>query len=283
MKQKSSRKKEDEKMKLMKKISAVLLSLCLVVPCFSMVVSAADGRISFTDPSTAVGEYVEVKCVLRSTSGNMGDVEVNLEYDEDYLRFDSGNGIEENGDGALTCSGTAGAAEVSFVAKFQALQEGTTKVEITSSSVVDSNGLITALKKGDTTIKLTVGDGSEYTSVGVTVHVGLQQKATIGTATEEDIKYCSLQMGVSIVLKATGLMDNVAGRYECAWTSTNTAVAKINSDGVVTPVAPGMTVIQLTVTRVASGEKMSTTPIALLVTSKGSSTVVASPTPTRSW
>ena len=148
-------------------------------------------------------------------------------------------------------------------------------------AVVDSNGLITALKKGVTTIKLTVGDGSEYTSVGVTVHVGLQQKATIGTATEEDIKYCSLQMGDSIVLKATGLMDNVAGRYECAWTSTNTAVAKINSDGVVTPVAPGMTVIQLTVTRVASGEKMSTTPIALLVTSKGSSTVVASPTPTR--
>ena len=122
-------------MKLMKRISAVLLSLCLLVPCFSMAVSAADGRISFTDPSTAVGEYVEVKCVLRSTSGNMGDVEVALTYDEAYLKFSSGEGIATSGSGALVCKGTAAAAEVSFVAKFQALQEGTTKIEISGATV----------------------------------------------------------------------------------------------------------------------------------------------------
>ena len=88
-------------MRLVKRISTVLLSLCLLLSCFSMVAYAADGRISFTDPSTAVGEFVEVKCVLRSTSGNMGAVEVNLTYDASYLRFDSGSGIESVGDGAL--------------------------------------------------------------------------------------------------------------------------------------------------------------------------------------
>ena len=46
-------------MKILKKISIILLSLCLCVPCFSMVAEAADGRISFTDPETAVGEMVE--------------------------------------------------------------------------------------------------------------------------------------------------------------------------------------------------------------------------------
>jgi len=153
-------------MKLMKKISAVLLSLCLLVPCFSMVALAADGRISFTDPSTAVGEYVEVKCVLRSTSGNMGDVEVALTYDDSYLRFESGDGIESTGSGALTCSGSASAAEVSFVAKFQALQEGTTKVEISGATVEDTNGATLTLDQGNSTITIAEGDPSLITDGG---------------------------------------------------------------------------------------------------------------------
>lgn len=148
-------------MKVMKRISAILLSLCLMVPCFSMVALAADGRISFTDPSTAVGEYVEVKCVLRSTSGNMGDVSVDLSYDEEYLRFDSGDGIESTGDGSLSCSGAASSAEVTFVAKFQALQEGTTKVEITGATVSDSNGATLTLDQGNSTVTIAEGDPSK--------------------------------------------------------------------------------------------------------------------------
>lgn len=148
-------------MKLMKKLSAVLLSLCLMMPCFSMVVSAADGRISFTDPSTAVGEFVEVKCVLRSTSGNMGDVEVELTYDEEYLRFKSGDSITDNGNGSLTCAGAATSAEVTFVAKFQALQEGSTKVGIASASIEDSNGASLTLDQGSSAVTIAAGDPSK--------------------------------------------------------------------------------------------------------------------------
>ena len=148
-------------MKVMKKISAILLSLCLLVPCFSMVVAAADGRISFTDPSTAVGEYVEVRCVLRSTSGNMGAVKVTLSYDESYLKFESGDSIEVGGAGELICAGTATSAEASFVAKFQALQEGTTKVEITSSEVSDANSATLTLDHGNSTITIAEGDPSK--------------------------------------------------------------------------------------------------------------------------
>jgi len=147
----------------MKKISAVLLSLCLLVPCFSMVADAADGRISFTDPSTAVGEYVEVKCVLRSTSGNMSKVEVELIYDETFLRFDSGNGFTLDAEGELTCAGTATTAEATFVAKFQALQEGTTKVEIASATIEDANGASLTLDQGNSTVTIAAGDPSKIT------------------------------------------------------------------------------------------------------------------------
>ena len=47
-------------MKMMKKLATLLLAICLVVPCFSMVSFAANGAIQFTDPSTKVGESLEV-------------------------------------------------------------------------------------------------------------------------------------------------------------------------------------------------------------------------------
>ena len=39
-----------------KKLAAVALSLCLTVPMFSTIVSAADGSLMFSDPQTKVGE-----------------------------------------------------------------------------------------------------------------------------------------------------------------------------------------------------------------------------------
>ena len=37
-----------------KKLAAVALSLCLTVPMFSTIVSAADGSLMFSDPQTKV-------------------------------------------------------------------------------------------------------------------------------------------------------------------------------------------------------------------------------------
>ena len=87
-------------MKMFKKIGILFMSLCLCIPCFSMVAHAEDGRISFTDPKTAVGEMVNVDCAIRSTSGDVGEVEMKLTYDSAYLRFDSGDGVTKDGDGA---------------------------------------------------------------------------------------------------------------------------------------------------------------------------------------
>ena len=47
-----------------KKLAAVALSLCLTVPMFSTIVSAADGSLMFSDPQTKVGEEVRSCCEI---------------------------------------------------------------------------------------------------------------------------------------------------------------------------------------------------------------------------
>ncbi len=147
-------------------------------------------------------------------------------------------------------------------------------------AVVDSAGIITAIGKGVASIQLNIGDGTKYTSKAVLVYVdSLEQAVTIGTASKAEIKSCTLEMGKTTVLKANGLLDNVGDRYTCDWSCTDTGVAKISDDGVVTPVAPGLAVIELTVTKTSTGEKMEATPVALLVTGAGSSAPAATATP----
>lgn len=150
-------------MKAFKKLSAALLTLCLCVSCFSFVAHAADGRISFTDPSTAVGDEVEVKCVVRSTSSSLGNMEVKLSYDTASLKFESGDGVKENG-GALTYTGTGGSTETSFTMKFQALKEGSTKVEVSGATIASDVGTTLTLDQGNSTVKIAAGDPSKIKS-----------------------------------------------------------------------------------------------------------------------
>lgn len=147
-------------MRFTKKISAILLSLCLVVPCFSMVAQAADGKISFTDPETKVGDMVEVRCVSRSTGGDIGDMEIQLAYDSEYLRFDSGDGVEA-ADGTLTYTGTGSSSEASFTMTFQALKEGETQITVSSASISSDSGAELDLTEGTSTIQIAEGDPSK--------------------------------------------------------------------------------------------------------------------------
>ena len=148
-------------------------------------------------------------------------------------------------------------------------------------AVVDSAGVVTAIGTGVATIKLQIsgGDGTQYTSTGVTVYVGLDQSVAIGTSSADEIKSFTIEMGKTATLKANGLKDNVGNRYSFDWSSTDTTVATISDEGVITPKAPGLTVIQLTVKKIFSGVTMKAAPIALLVTEQGGYTPVATATP----
>lgn len=147
-------------MKIMKKISAVLLALVLCVPCVSMVVHAADGNITFTDPETKVGDMVDITCAVRSSGSDMGDIQLSLSYDSAALRFESGDGVAEEG-GVLKYSGSGGSSEVKFTMKFQALAEGSTKVSIESAAVNSSYGGAMSMEEGDSTVTIGPGDPSK--------------------------------------------------------------------------------------------------------------------------
>ena len=155
-------------MKILKKISIILLSLCLCVPCFSMVAQAADGRISFSDPETAVGDMVDVKCVVKSTSGSLGNIEVKLTYDSSALRFDAGDGVEADGVGSLTGTGSGGSEEATFDMKFQALKEGDTSSSVAGATMASSGGGTLTLDQGSSTVKIAEGDPSKITDTGST-------------------------------------------------------------------------------------------------------------------
>ena len=89
-----------------KKLAAVALSLCLTVPMFSTIVSAADGSLMFSDPQTKVGEEVSVDLVVRSGDSAVGDADITMSYDTSALQFESGEGVTADSDGKLTYSGS---------------------------------------------------------------------------------------------------------------------------------------------------------------------------------
>lgn len=153
-------------MKIMKRIAAFMLALCLTVPCFAMVADAADGRISFSDPSAEAGANVSVNCKTQASSGTVGDVTINLTYDSSALSFISGDGVTKNGDGNLTYTGKGSSSELRFTMQFQALKQGTTKIEIASYTATTGNGDTLTCKEGSSTI--TVQGGTEVTATTTT-------------------------------------------------------------------------------------------------------------------
>lgn len=133
----------------------------LSLSSISITAYAADGSISFTDPETAVGDMVEVKCAVRSGAGDIGSINISLSYDSASLRFESGDGVT-GGDGVLTYSGNGdSASEVSFTMTFQALTEGSAKVSISEAAVESSYGGTLSMDEGDSTVTIGPGDPSK--------------------------------------------------------------------------------------------------------------------------
>jgi len=152
-------------MKAMKKITTLILTICLLVACFSMSTFAADGKIMFTDPQTKSGETVEVTGVVQKSAGNFGKIEITMKYDTDMLKFKSGDGITESEAGKITYKGDA-TNEVGdrkeFKFSFTALKEGTTKIEITSATIKNVSGTVLDYTKGSSTV--TIAKGEETTA-----------------------------------------------------------------------------------------------------------------------
>ncbi|MDR1800909.1 MAG: hypothetical protein LBQ95_03620 [Lachnospiraceae bacterium] len=148
-----------KKNKTIGKLLAALLIVIALVPSIS--VFAADGKISFTDPATKVGDMVQVRVVARSTAGNFGQMSVSLKYDATALGYQGGAGVTKNGDGALTLASAGGAAEVAWDIQFQGLTQTTTKVEVASADIKNEAGAAMTLDFGNSTVSIAAGDPSK--------------------------------------------------------------------------------------------------------------------------
>lgn len=107
------------------------------------------------------------------------------------------------------------------------------------------NGVVTAVSKGTTTIKVTTVDGNYMANCQVTV----QEKEPSSEVAVSEIKLnqekLSLEVGDKGNLVATIKPTN-ATNQEVNWTSSNPKVATISEEGVITAIAEGTTTIKVT-------------------------------------
>ena len=106
----------------------------------------------------------------------------------------------------------------------------------TAVATVDANGTVTAVAKGTAVITAAAKDGSGKKAA---CNVTVGQPVTKLTLSKTIL---SLKKGTAAVLKAQAEPAN-ANNKSVTWSSSNTAVAKVGTDGTVTAVAKGTAVI----------------------------------------
>lgn len=145
-------------MKRMKKALAAVLLVCMLCPCISMIALAASAELRFTDPSTTVGAEVEVTAKL-SSSSDLQSLQATLTYDANMLRFISGDSAA-GGNGMITISGSGAGTSMDFILRFQALSEGTAKIDVSEASGTDASGAALEIAKGSSAVTIGPGDPS---------------------------------------------------------------------------------------------------------------------------
>ena len=180
------------KMKFTKKIATILLSVCLIVPGFSVMALAANGVIFFSDLETSVGDEFTITGTAVVSGDVIGDATIHMTYDPSYMRFEEGDGVNADTDGNLTFrgSGDGSSDRIEFTMKFQALQEGSTILEQGDATVTDSAGSSVACEEGDVANGASVTiDGQEYTLSGDFSDSMIPAGFTAGELTYNDSTY----------------------------------------------------------------------------------------------
>ena len=109
-------------------------------------------------------------------------------------------------------------------------------------STVNNNGLVTAVAPGTATITATTIDGSNLTAnCTITVNPAVIPATSIAL----NQTTAELNEGETLQLTATVLPENATDRT-VTWTSSNTAVAAVDANGLVTAVAAGTVAITAT-------------------------------------
>lgn len=129
--------------------------MCLVLVGIPLT-SFADGsaRISFSDPTTTVGEEVSVTMRFSVTDSVLGDMRTTLSYDAAALEYINETPLADGDAGTIIVrSLPAQKTEAVIVLRFKALQAGTTQIKVLDWSAYDNDGkMLTMEKEGTSTI-----------------------------------------------------------------------------------------------------------------------------------
>lgn len=164
-------------MKVLKKLTGLILALCLMIPIFGTAVFAAEGVLMFSDPSAKVGDNVGIDLVVESGDGTVGSVSVTMSYDASVLEFVGGDGFSADGAGTLTYTGTGSGSELRTTVTFRALQATDTTLSVSSSSATLSSGETLNLEQGSSAISIAAADDGT-TSVAPTTAAVTSESGT---------------------------------------------------------------------------------------------------------
>lgn len=119
-------------MKMMKRIAALVLAVCLLTPFMPQTVQAAEGTIMFSDPETRVGDTVSIKGVIRTAGEPIGDADITMTYDSTSLEFLKGDGVTLSEAGSISYSGGGEGSETElvFMMDFRVLKTGESILDI---------------------------------------------------------------------------------------------------------------------------------------------------------
>lgn len=147
-------------MKKVKKIIVSFLLMCMLCVGMTCVASATAAEFRFSDPQTSVGAEVEVTAKVSSARA-LNTIQATLSYDKTKLRFISGDDAT-GGDGTITISRNDENAGTSmeFNLTFQALDEGTTSIEVAKVDGIDNNGVALEVTSGSSSVSISEGDKS---------------------------------------------------------------------------------------------------------------------------
>ncbi len=164
-------------MRKVKKIIVSLLLMCMLCVGMTDVASATAAEFRFSDPQTSVGAEVEVTAKVSSAKA-LNTIQATLSYDKTKLRFVSGDDAT-GGDGTINISRNDENAGTSmeFNLTFQALDEGTTSIEVAKVDGIDNNGVALEVTSGSSSVTIAEGDKSL-----------IQEEDTSSAATGTEVK-----------------------------------------------------------------------------------------------
>lgn len=150
----------------MMKIKTILI--CLILGMFFAFSSfAADGQLSFSDPSGNVGDSITLNLKVRSDTA-LSRADISLRYDGNALQFVSGTNTD-GGAGTLRVHGSGEQGEnntLAFTLQFKILSAGTSTVSVEKQEVyTEDESLLNLTHVGTATVTVSAGESASETEM----------------------------------------------------------------------------------------------------------------------